>query len=261
MPSWRSESILARVLLLSAGAAAMAWAVATFPVFQSENSISNVARGVKAGEVFKVQVLNSAEAKIRSDESITRRSSALQKVALIRLRRAEDAINTGDVDAIDRDLESLSRAIDNLLASAPSDSFFWFVRFWLADTRFGLHSENLAQLRMSYEQGPYEGWISVKRNRTALAILSILPRDLADRAIAEFVALVRWGFSIDAAEIAARLDRPRRELLFARLKDVKIEQRRQLADALYKREVDDVLVPGIEPPSQPSQMPILPPGY
>ncbi len=114
---------------------------------------------------------------------------------------------------------------------------------------------------MSYEQGPYEGWISVKRNRTALAILSILPRDLADRAIAEFVALVRWGFSIDAAEIAARLDRPRRELLFARLKDVKIEQRRQLADALYKREVDDVLVPGIEPPSQPSQMPILPPGY
>jgi hypothetical protein len=124
-----------------------------------------------------------------------------------------------------------------------------------------LRPDNLLFLRMSYDLGPYEGWIAIKRNRVALAAFAALTSDLAERAISEFVGLVRWGLISEAADIAAGTAPPLRRVLFARLKDLSYEQRRVFASTIYRREIDDVPVPGIAPPTNQIPLPVLPPDF
>jgi hypothetical protein len=250
-----------RLTLAIAGAMGMAWAVIVFPVFWSESVIVDVARAVIAGEVFKPDVLAVVEARTETNGGSSLRSSTLGKAAVIRLRQAEDAIRAGDPDLIDQRLESLARIVHGTFQNAPDDPFLWLIGFWLDTTRNGLGPDNLRFLRMSYDLGPYEGWIAVKRNRIALAAFPALPNDLAERAISEFVGLVRWGLVSEAAAIAAGPALPLRSVLFPRLKDLDYEQRRVFAGAIYGRELDDVPVPGIAPPTPQIPMPVVPPDF
>ena len=251
----------ARLILALAGGAAIAWALAVIPVFWSENVIVDVANAVMAGEVFKPEILAAIEARTEIKSGSRLRSSLLGKAAVIRLREAEDAMRGGDPERMDQSLDSLARIVDETLLNAPNDSFLWLVRFWLDTTRNGLRPDNLPFLRMSYDLGRHEGWIAVKRNRVALAAFSALPSDLAEQAISEFVGLVRWGLVSEAADIAAGPARTLRSVLFPRLKDLKLDQRRAFASLIYQRELDDVLIPGVALPSVKIPMPIFPPGY
>jgi len=252
---------IARLILAIAGAVAMAWAVAVFPAFRSENIIVEVARAVMAGDVFKSEALAAIDAQTETKSGSTFRSSVLGKVAVIRLRRAEDAVRSGDPKRIDQSIESLANIVDESLLSSPSDPFLWLVRYWLDSFSNGVRQQNLRFLRMSFDRGPYEGWIAIRRSRVALADFSALPNDLAELAISEFVGLVRWGLLPEAAEIAAGPAKSIRGTLFPRLKDLKYEQRRAFASLVYQRELDDVLVPGINPPPVKIPLPVLPPGF
>lgn len=250
-----------RWILALAGALAMAWAIAVVPTFSSEMAIVDVAKSVSAGEAFKPEVLAAVDAQTHGSDGYTVRSSVLGKAAAIRLRRAEDAIRAGDAERIDRSLEGLSTVIDATSLNAPSDPFLWLARFWLDNTRNDLPPEDLRSLRMSYDLGRYEGWIATKRNGLALAVYSAMPSDLAEMAISEFVDLVRWGFIDEAANIAAGPGLSIRGILFPRLKELKVDQRYPFAQAMYRRDLDDVLVPGIDAPKPQIPMPVLPPGY
>ena len=256
-----AKNNIARFILAIAGAAAMAWAIVAIPTFRSENTIVDVARALMAGDAFKSENLAAIDARAETKGGSTFRSAVLGKAAVIRLRRAEDAVRAGEHQRIDQSLKSLANIVDESLQNAPSDPFLWLVRYWLDSVNNGARPENLRFLRMSYDLGPYEGWIAVKRSRVALTAFSALPKDLAELAISEFVGLVRWGLLSDAAEIAAGPAKSIRGTLFPRLKDLKFEQRRAFAGRIYQRELDDVLIPGINPPPVKIPMPILPPGF
>jgi|SRR5579862_1610809 len=252
---------IARLILALAGVLAMAWAIAVFPVFWSENAIVDVARAIFAGEVFKPDVLAAVDAPTETGSSSTLRSAVLGKVAEIRLRQAENALRAGDPEVIKPKLESLTRIVQESLRNAPDDPFLWLVWFWLDSSRNGVQPNNLRFLRTSYELGPYEGWIAAKRNPVALAFFSTLPNDLAEGAVSEFVGLVRWGLVPEASAIAAGPGRPLRSILFPRLADLDYEQRRAFANTIYGRELDDVPVPGIAPPPPPVTKPVMPPDF
>ena len=252
---------IARLFLTIAGLMAMAWAYAVFPVFWSQNVVVDVGAAVIAGEAFKPDVLAAVATLTETNSKSMVRPSVLGKATAIRVRQAEDAIRAGVPQLIDQRLESLTRIGDETFRNAPNDPFLWLIWFWLDTIRNGMRPDNLAFLRMSYDLGPYEGWIAVKRNRLALAAFAALPNDLAERAIAEFVGLVRWGLVADASAIAAGTPPQLRSILFARLKDLDYEQRRAFAGAIYGREVDDVPVPGIAPPTPPIRMPVMPPDF
>ena len=252
---------IARLILAIAGTMAMAWATAVFPVFWSENVTIDVAGAVVAGEVFKPDVLAAVDARTETNSGSMLRSSVLGKAAVIRLRQAEDAIRAGDPELIKQKLQSLTRIVQETLRNAPDDPLLWLVWFWLDTTRNGVRPDNLRFLRMSYELGPYEGWIAVKRNPVALAAFPALPNDLAERAISEFVGLVQWGLVPEASAIAAGPGRPLRSILFPRLKDLNYVQRRAFAGAIYGQELDDVPVPGIAPPPPPITRPVMPPDF
>jgi hypothetical protein len=251
----------ARLVFAIAGLMAIAWAGAAFPVFASENTIADVAGALIAGEAFKPEVLAAIDAGTCTEGGSGFRVTLLNRVVVIRLRRAEEAIRGDDTTVVDQRLESLSHIVDQTLSNAPDDAFVWFVKYWLDSRRNGLRVDNLAYLRMSYDIGPYEGWISLTRNRDALAAFPALPEDLADKATAEFVGLVKWRLDSDAATIAAGPGRPLRKTLFSRLEPLSYDQRRAFADAIYGLELDDVPVPGIAPPVPPIPMPVLPPNF
>ena len=252
---------IARLILAIVGAMAMAWAVAVVPVFWSEKVIADVATAIVAGEAFKPDVLAAVDARTETNSGSKLRSAVLGKAAMIRLRQAEDAIRAGDPEVVKPKLESLTRIVQESLRNAPDDPFLWLVWFWLDTTRNGVQPDNLRFLRMSYELGPYEGWVAVKRNPVALTDFQALPNDLAERAISEFVGLVQWGLVPEASAIAAGPGRPLRSILFPRLKDLNYEQRRVFAGAVYGRELDDVPVPGIAPPPPPITKPVMPPDF
>ena len=251
-------STITRLILAIAGTMTMAWAIVVISALLSERVIVDVAGAVAAGEAFKPEVLAAVDARTESGSRL--RSSVLGKAAVIRLRRAENATSSGDPDLLDQRLESLAQIVDEAFQNAPADPFLWLVRFWLDTTRNGLGPDNLRFLRMSYELGPYEGWIAAKRNRFALAAFPALPSDLRELAISEFVGLVRWDFVPEASAIAAGTAPPLRSILFARLKDLSYEKRSAFANAIYRRELDDVPVPGIDPPT-PGPMPVFPPNF
>jgi hypothetical protein len=256
-----TKTNIARLFLAVVGLMAMAWAFAVFPVFWSENVIVDVGRAVIAGEAFKPDVLAAVAALTETKSGSTVRSSVLGKVAAIRVRQAEDAIRAGAPEVVDQRLETLTGIVDETFQNAPNDAFLWLIWYSLDTTRNGLRPDGLRFLRMSYDLGPYEGWIALKRNPIALAAFPALPNDLAERGISEFVGLVRWGLVADASAIAAGTAPQLRSILFARLKDLNYEQRRAFARAIYGREIDDVPVPGIAPPTPEIRKPVMPPDF
>ena len=249
---------IARLILIAGGAAAIMWAVAVFPVFWSEKAVTDVAAAITRGEAFDPKVLAAVEAPTEG-KSASIRAAMLSKVAMIRLRQMENANNGSDRALIEQRLTSVTRIVRETLSNAPDDPFSWLAWSWIDTYRNGVRPESLRYLRMSYELGPYEGWIAVKRDGIALGLFGSLPQDLRQRATSEFVGLVRWGLDADAAEIAAGPARPIRATLFPELKQLNYEQRRAFANAVYARQLDDVPVPGVPPPAPPVSMPVVPP--
>ena len=252
---------LARFLLMVAGGLALCWVWAVLQIFRSEAGIVDVAKAVIAGEIFKPGLLDTMASRAEGSDGSTLRSSVLGKAAVIRLRLAEDALRSNDKESSATRLNSLTQIIDVALANAPSDPFLWLARFWLNDNRHGFSLDHLPDLQMSYDLGRYEGWVSVKRNPVALEIFPKLPSDMTELTVAEFVGLVRWDLAADAADIAMGPGRGLRGLLFPRLKGLSVDQRRRFAQLIYQQELDDVPVPGVDPPRQQIPMPVLPPGY
>ena len=243
----RSRRILARLFMTAFAAAAIGWTITVMPKLWSEAIVVQAASRISAGESYKPDVMKSLIASLDHNQGSVLRSSTLSKAAIIRLRIAEDAIAARDQQFIDGSLNALAQAVNDALTNAPSDPFQWLVLFWLDNARNGFKLEQLRYLQMSYALGPYEAWITIKRNRLALAIFPALSADLAEAAINEFLGLVRSRLYTEASDIVAGPAWPIRHLLLARLKDLKETDRRTFAKELYDRSLDDVPIPGIEP--------------
>ena len=246
------RTVLTRISTTIFAAAALSWAIAVAPNFWSEAAIAQAAKQIIAGETYNPAILNRLDAALQSGEVL--RPAILSKAAIIRLRRSEDVIASGDVQAINANLTDLGRYIDDALANTPADSFLWLARFWLENGRNGVNAKDLSDLKMSYALGRNEGWIAIKRSRVVMAVYPKLPPDLAEASVSEFVGLVRSGLYIDAADILTGPGWPIRDRLMARLGGVSESNRLAFAKLLYDRNVDSVSVPGIDPrPQRPWQ--------
>lgn len=239
--------IAVRILLVSLGFLAVAWGTQAMAVFTRQVTIERVAAHVVNGDPFKPEVLATLMPQVEAAERAERcRPTALHSAAIIRTRIAEQALFDGaDIDA---SLLSLSDSIHRSLACSPADPFLWFVLYWVESNRSGFHADYLRYLRLSYQLGPNESWIALKRNRYALAVFQRLPPDLARKAITEFARLLDTGFFYEeTVAIFTGPGWPERALLLAGLKDVAQPQRQAFAKALYKLGYD-VDVPGIARP-------------
>jgi hypothetical protein len=130
---------------------------------------------------------------------------------------------------------------------APADPFLWIAVYWFDKFRDGFRVEQLDELRMSYRLGPNEGWIAIKRNPVVFEIFDELPTDLADDAIREFARILEAGLYDTAVDILTGAAWPQRNVILPRLANVTYRHRLAFAKVLHARELDDLVVPGIDP--------------
>lgn len=236
----------ARTLLVIFGCAAVAWGIYGLPDFARQAPIERLATHVLEGDPFKSGVLAALIPQVGATERVEPRTPAVvRSAAIIRTRMAEQAIVDGD--EIDTQLNALHNSILRSLACSPADPFLWVVLYWVEINRNGFQPDYLKYLRLSYQLGPNEGWIALKRNGYALAILNQLPPDIADMALAEFPKLLDSGLDAEAVKIFTGPGWTHRAVLLPRLKGVAKIRRQEFARALYKAGYD-VTVPGITLP-------------
>jgi hypothetical protein len=235
---WRA--IGARILTVSLGLAAVGWSGFVAPVAWRQTSMAPLGTKIVAGERFKAGTLEQYLFGSQSDigdglcQPVT-----LRTLAIVRVRLAEEAISDGDRALIEQTQSAGETFLRRSLLCTPTDPFLWFALFWMQNSSRGLQQDNFRLLRLSYRVGPNEGWLSIRRNRVAIAIYPSLPDDLKQAATAEFVQLVRSDLITEAADILAGPGRPVSKMLLTRLQGVDERKVRLLSTLLAGKGIDE----------------------
>jgi hypothetical protein len=238
--------VTARILLVVFGCTGALWGLATFPTFKRNADIDDLAAYVIRGFAYRPQLLQDKVPVLDAIENDRYcQARALRSDVIIRMRILELALNNADIAHLDGDLAATRSAIRKSLSCSPADAYAWLSLFWLNSISIGFKPDDLALLRMSYQEGPNEGWVMVKRNRFALAIFPYLPPELAELALSEFAKSLQPEFVLSAVDNFVGPGWPIRATLLARIKDTPKPQIEAFARILQSRgyEVD---VPGIE---------------
>lgn len=243
----RRNAVLTRIFVAAFGCTAVIWGLMTLPIFWRQSTLERTARSIINGEPFTVEALAG---ELPVTETIEKtgfcRPAALWSAAVIRLRIAEQALSEGAKEKSDVQMNSATDAVRESLSCSPADPFLWLALYWLDSTQHGYEPQDLEYLELSYQLGPNEGWIALKRNGAAFAIFQRLPSGLAEFAINEFVGLVKTGFYEPAAEILTGPAWSERELILPQLASIAEVNRQAFSDALYRRGYDED-IPGIAP--------------
>ena len=228
--------IVARLFTIAAGLLAITWGLAVFPSSWRMSLVQPVADEILAGEPFKTETLLPLMPTIeRVERAANCDPAALRSAAVIRLYISERDALSSTLRAL---VPSPADIIRRSLTCTPTDSFLWLALFSAEKAQNGLRNDQFQSLRMSYQLGPHEGWIALKRNRVVVPILDQLPADLAAAAVNEFTELVDDGLYTDAADIllSAGLEvRDRLVLGLVRVRDRSLEQ---FAGVLHARGYD-----------------------
>jgi hypothetical protein len=242
----------ARILSAMFGICSVAWAISAISVYQSETAFATAAQHILSGDKYKPEQMSLLKLQLDTTPASSLRPSSLSDVAAIRLRMAETGLMSGNAQLSSVGLDNLETAVTAALAENPTSSFLWLTKYWLETVRTGSPAADLKFLRMSYALGPNEGWIALRRSPLALSAFSSLPEGLAAQAIAEFTGLVRSGLYFEAANILAGAGWAVHDKLLAGLVRVDEGGRRRFAKALESKDLDGVVVPGVEErPSRP----------
>jgi hypothetical protein len=240
-----SVATAVRGFTLAFGAAGILWGLYWLPLLRQAAPLEEIAGRIVREQPFRLERLLELTPELDAVEQQEQcRPASLRSAAIIRLRIAELASGQPDGAEIDKRYAGLRNSLRKSLECSPGDSFLWLSLYWLEVTADGFNPRHFELLRMSYRQGPNEGWIMEKRNHLALAVYRALPADLAELALAEFTKLLQPEYSNSAARIFAGPGWPIRDILLARIAGVSDSRKRMFAQILQSRGVA-VEIPGL----------------
>lgn len=244
----RAASLTAHVFFLGLGAAAIIWAIVVGPTAWRYAPLEGIAAQVVRGEnIVSGVVEKNLPAIDLLQQSETCWPKAMHNAAILRGRLVQVALENSEPRQFDAYAAAEDSLIRKSLSCAPSDAFLWFALFWIENMRFGFREESVRYLEKSYQFGPYEGWIALKRNTYTLALYQSLPEQLQKHAVLEFAAMVNSGFLGEAAVNLQGPGWPIRDVLLASLSEVRENYRKQFALGLRRRGLE-VAVPGVKMP-------------
>lgn len=244
-------AVVARVFISGFGIAAIVWAVIVLPRFWTEAAAYQVASRIIAGDMYSHESLAGLAASLESDGKSWTHPAALGPASIIQLRQTEEAIARGEQGDSKSRLLTLDRTIVNSLTSSPYASFQWLALYWTENRLNGFNPRYLQYLRMSYDVGPLEGWVAVRRSPIALRLYAVLTDDLKNAAHGEFIGLVRSQFYADAAGIFGGSTPTVREKLLAQLANLKDSEKRLFDKVLLGKGLFDT--PSSAGPARPWQ--------
>ena len=236
MPSNHSFCVfVTRLFVVALGATAIGWGVLVFPIFWQHAPLERVAKRILSGQPYKQEALLALLPAVqRIEEEEYCRSSALAAATLIRLRILEELMASGDRQLMEGQLSTLSVSIQRSLLCSPANPFLWMVLYWVDMTQNGFGSNQMKLLRLSYQLGPNEGWIGIKRSPLAFNVFESLPPDLAEATISEFLGLLNSAFFRQTAEIFAGPAWRVKDRILARLNEVRPSNRQIFARLLFE---------------------------
>jgi hypothetical protein len=223
-----------RSVFAALGFVAVCWGAIELPAFLREAPLERIANQITAGERFTTEAFDRQIPALESiEKSAFCRPIAMRSAAIFRIRAMEVASAEPGQQRVDKLVNLMADSIRRSLSCSPADPFLWLVLYWATNTQKGFQSDNLKYLRMSYQLGPNEGWIGIKRNRLALAGHGPLSPDLTKAALDEFVGLVQSEFFQQTSEIFVALDEKTKTLVLERLKHIPQSYLDQFVFALH----------------------------
>lgn len=213
--------LIGRLCIVSFGISAILWVAIALPKFWTEAVVFQAAARIVAGDLYSQSALENLSISVPSTGKSAGRAAAMGPLAVVQLRLTEEEITRGDQSEVNSRLISLDRMISTALTGSPHAPYQWLALYWTESRLNGYNFRYLQYLRMSYDVGPLEGWVALRRNRIALALYAALPHDLKEAALSEFVGLIRPQFFADAAEIFGNSTPNARSALIARLDQIK----------------------------------------
>ena len=240
--------LFARIFVAVLGAVAIVWGLLTIPIFWRQAAIEHVARHIVRGESYRIEVLRQQLPAVEAAESSTIcRPIALWSATIIRLRMFEQANHDGQGTPNDLSrMATLDNSIRRSLSCSAAEPFLWLVLYGLETRQDGSEQKDFRYLRMSYQLGPNEGWISVKRNPVSFADYDRLPLDLETNAVIEFLSLIKSELYQQAADILSGPAWRLRASLLPWLATLPLRSQEAFVKTVYDRGLD-VKIPGFIP--------------
>lgn len=249
---WPARALL-RAFLSGLAVTCLVWSIGAFAGFWTQGGIARMAEQILQGQTFRPDAIRALLAEGRTPPLLraappprfASRPDHLRNLAVLEMALAEQAAQSSEADLLAA-LPRLQQVTMTALQAAPGDSFLWLMLFWAKSASTGVTSNTIPLLQRSYELGPNEGWIALKRIRFSLASLQSLPPSLGERVKTEFRALVASGFELSVAEILAGCEPAIRQRLVDTVAGLPEINRRKLAENLVAKGLHDLIVPGIE---------------
>lgn len=225
--------------------AAIGWSVTVGSISWEALIVEPLGRRVMFGDSVKISVLDRlVEQMPHINEAKFDRAAYRRAMAAIHSSRVQWAMQNAS-GRLDGMMGVLDKATTDLLSISPIEPYFWLSRYQFLNLREGFTPRASDSLAMSYRTGPYEGWISLVRNRFALAIFLELPEAMRSKVATEFAGMVQSWMIGPASANLETVGWPNRDELLRQLDSVPIAQKTNLATTL-QRDGFTVDVPGVE---------------
>ncbi len=240
-----------RFFVVILGGVAIVWGVHCFPIFWKQAAIEHIAQRIIRGEPYKIEVFSQEMPVIEDAEnSTTCRPIALWSSSIIWLRMVEEDSRNEQQKPVNVSLlNRLDNSIQRSLSCSVAEPFLWLVLYWVESTKKNVKGDYAKYLKMSYQLGPNEGWIALKRNPVAFANYERLPPDLQSDVITEFLALIGSGFYQQAADIFSGPAWRLRNTILPQFANLPRRNQEDFVRTVRERGID-AKIPGIESPSQ-----------
>lgn len=241
----RALRIAITLLNLAVAVTAMAWSALIFDP-DDVIDLNTVATRMLSGQSFPAADLAALIPKLAAAEDreacnpLEVRSATIIRVALY-----QEAVRVSDNLLVDERMKALNHSVERAFRCIPTESFLWFVRYWLMVARGAPEQDRLKSLIESYRLGPNEGWIALRRNIYALAVYDSLPEEVGAQVRDEFAGMVNGGLLKDAASNLRNVSPDLQRELIAGLSKVKRQQLLVAFDRILREGGSSLPIPGV----------------
>lgn len=243
--------ILPRCALLLSGVAAVLWVVVALPSFRLSVPVADVTARILADQRFKSDVLSDLlRGMTGAPLPVILQSAFTRAQALVLLVSAENSKQRASNEEVDRQNELVENTIKLSLSLSPSDSFLWLMLYSAETTRNGYDQSSLRHLNYSYDRGPYEGWIALRRSPVALSVFGSVTETVRKQVVSEFAKITDADLIDNAALILTGIGWTHREQLLAGLEQADVLSREMLNRRLAREGVK-VRIPGVRVEDRP----------
>jgi hypothetical protein len=244
-PASRFAQYTVKLIAACFAGAALVWFMLVYPHEADATALRPFARAIEKAERLRPADWDRAiEIARRVEDRPLCHPDAWARAVLVRLRATEDALAARNLIGAHAAMSDLERTARRAVTCNPTDSYVWFVLYWLSMAKEGPSDRTLAFLDLSYRLAPREGLVARRRNPIAFGAFPYADAGLREHILNEFVGLVAEPFYIDAAASLAQLTPEIRPHVMERLRQLDERRLRRLAQALRVQGVE-IALPGL----------------